>query len=105
MQLPNWMLSGLLALLLGLYAANYVRGQYHGADQPQHPETGDFITEDEDFWRWVISGLAVAAITAYAVPRLAPAINGLIQSTSLMAKVGIGIWGVIILRSAYEQLG
>lgn len=39
MLLPSWTISGVLALLLGLYVANRVRGEEQGADQSQDPVT------------------------------------------------------------------
>ncbi|RDZ64035.1 hypothetical protein C5B90_13110 [Haloferax sp. Atlit-12N] len=104
MQLPSWTLSGIIALLLGLYVANQIRGQDHGADQPQHPNSGEFITEDNDFWRWLLSGLGVAAITAYLVPRATPAVNSTLQNISPMMMVAIGIWGLVFLREAFDRL-
>lgn len=105
MQLPSWTLSGIIALLLGLYVANQVRGQDHGAGQPQHPNTKKFITEDNDFWRWVISGLAIAAISAYLVSRLTPTVNSTVQNISPLMVVAIGIWGLVFLKEIYQKFG
>ena len=102
MQLPSWTLSGIIALLLGLYVANHIRGQDHGAGQPQHPNTKEFITEDNDFWRWVISGLAVAAISAYLVPRVTPTVNTTFQNISTPMMIALGIWGLVFLRAIYD---
>lgn len=103
MQLPSWTISAVISLLLGLYAANYVRGERNGADQPQHPTTKEFITEDNDFWRWVIGGLAVTAITAYLVPRITPEVNSTLQNISPLMMVAISIWVLIFLKVIYQS--
>lgn len=104
MELPSWTISAVISLLLGLYVANYVRGERHGADQPQHPTTKEFITEDNDFWRWLFSGLAVAAIGAYMVPRLTPEVNSTLQNISPWMMLVIGIWVLVFLKAIYQNL-
>lgn len=105
MPLPDWIFSGVLALLLGLFIANQVRGEEHGADQPQDPITKEFITEDNNFWRWLISGLVVTAITAYLAPRITPAVNSTLQNIPFIAKAAIGIWVLVLLKEAYKKHG
>ncbi|MFC7202926.1 hypothetical protein ACFQJC_05325 [Haloferax namakaokahaiae] len=105
MEVPSWFVSGIIALLLGLYVTNSVRGQEHGAGQPQHPDTGIFITEDEDYWRWIVGGLVIAAIGAFVVPRLTPAINEMLRTTSELGIVFLGILGILFLKSVFKKFG
>ena len=103
MQLPSWTLSGTIALLLGLYVANHIRGQEYGAGQPQHPNSKKFISENNDYWRWVISGLTVAAISAYLVPRITPAVNTTLQNISTPMTIALEIWAPVFLRAVYDS--
>lgn len=105
MPLPSWTFSGILALLLGLFFVNQITGEEHGASQPQDPKTKKFISEDNNFWRWLISGLAVAAITAHLAPRVTPTVNSTLQDLSLMPKVAIGLWALVFLKGAFKKFG
>ncbi|MBC9985302.1 hypothetical protein E4P24_02810 [Haloferax sp. AS1] len=105
MALPSWTVSGVLALLLGLYVANHVRGEEHGANQPQDPKTKQFISKDNDFWRWLLSGVAIAGITAYFVPKVTPTVNTALQNTSPLGKLLLGVWGLIMLKGIYKKFG
>jgi len=96
-------ISGVLALLLGLFVTNNTRGQRYEAGQHQNPHTKKFITEDTNFWRCLLGGLAIAVITAYFVPKLTPAINNAIQEAHLSFLIVRSISGFVFLKSIFKK--
>lgn len=101
---PELVVSGALALIFGAYAVNNIRGHDHGADQKQHPDSKKFITEDEDFWRWIAAGIIVTGGTAWLTPRVAPAVNDFIRTATSAEVLVFGVLCLFIFKAIHSRL-
>ena len=104
-MLPSWTISGILSLLMGLMVANYIRGQDYGADQPQHPASKKFITDDNDFWRWLVGGLAASGLTSVVTPELVPTLNTTFTEASTGMKILLGVIVLYVLKGIFKSWG
>lgn len=100
----NTFIGGFLGLFVGYILDENFVPKDHGAGTPQHPISGDFKSDDNAFWRWLLVRVSSFIVGAISGNLFGTPMRTIWSSMTEIQQLGVVFILTLLLLASLEQV-